>query len=105
MRQFGRSIASTTDSVISNGRCESLHEEIERADVAPDDVAPNQADGTIADHAPRNSFAQAASQIIVADVSMSLDNVLAVAGAAREHLAALIIGLSLSVALMGIAAG
>jgi YjbE family integral membrane protein len=63
------------------------------------------ADGTIADHAPRKSFAQAASQIIVADVSMSLDNVLAVAGAAREHLAVLIIGLGLSVALMGIAAG
>jgi YjbE family integral membrane protein len=62
-------------------------------------------DGTIANHAPRKSFAQAASQIIVADVSMSLDNVLAVAGAAREHLTVLIIGLGLSVALMGIAAG
>ena len=62
------------------------------------------ADGTIARHAPRKSFAQAASQIVVADVSMSLDNVLAVAGAAREHLAALIIGLGLSVALMGVAA-
>lgn len=33
------------------------------------------ADGTIARHAPRKSFAQAASQIVVADVSMSLDNV------------------------------
>jgi YjbE family integral membrane protein len=62
-------------------------------------------DGTIVSHAPRKSFAQAASQIIVADVSMSLDNVLAVAGAAREHLSVLIIGLGLSVALMGIAAG
>ena len=62
-------------------------------------------DGTIASHAPRKSFAQAASQIIVADVSMSLDNVLAVAGAAREHLTVLIIGLGLSVTLMGIAAG
>ena len=62
------------------------------------------ADGTIASHAPRKSFAQAASQIVVADVSMSLDNVLAVAGAAREHLTVLIIGLGLSVALMGIAA-
>ena len=62
------------------------------------------ADGTIARHAPRKSFAQAASQIVVADVSMSLDNVLAVAGAAREHLAVLIIGLGLSVALMGAAA-
>ena len=62
------------------------------------------ADGTIASHAPRKSFAQAASQIVVADVSMSLDNVLAVAGAAREHLTVLVIGLGLSVALMGVAA-
>ena len=62
------------------------------------------ANGTIARHVPPKSFAQAASQIVVADVSMSLDNVLAVAGAAREHLAVLIIGLGLSVALMGIAA-
>ena len=62
------------------------------------------ANGTIARHAPPKSFAQAASQIVVADVSMSLDNVLAVAGAAREHLTVLIIGLGLSVALMGIAA-
>jgi YjbE family integral membrane protein len=61
-------------------------------------------DGTIAGHAPRKSFAQAASQIVVADVSMSLDNVLAVAGAAREHLTILIIGLGLSVAFMGVAA-
>jgi YjbE family integral membrane protein len=50
------------------------------------------------------SFAQAAWQIVVADVSMSLDNVLAVAGAAREHPAALVIGLGLSIVLMGIAA-
>ena len=62
------------------------------------------ADGTIASHAPRKSFAQAASQIVVADVSMSLDNVLAVAGAARDHVTVLIIGLGLSVALMGVAA-
>ena len=36
-------------------------------------------------HLPRKTFAQAAWQIVVADVSMSLDNVLAVAGAARDH--------------------
>jgi hypothetical protein len=41
---------------------------------------------------------------IVADVSMSLDNVLAVAGAAREHPAVLIFGLILSIAMMGAAA-
>jgi YjbE family integral membrane protein len=61
-------------------------------------------DGTIAKHAPRKSFTQAATQIVVADVSMSLDNVLAVAGAAREHMMVLVIGLSLSVALMGFGA-
>ncbi|HEU0096353.1 MAG TPA: hypothetical protein VFQ52_07850, partial [Rhizomicrobium sp.] len=43
-------------------------------------------------------------QILLADVSMSLDNVLAVAGAARDHLDVLIIGLLMSVALMGAAA-
>jgi len=50
------------------------------------------------------SFAQAAWQIVMADVSMSLDNVLAVAGAARDHPVALIIGLGLSIVLMGVAA-
>ena len=53
---------------------------------------------------PRKTFAQAAWQIVVADVSMSLDNVLAVAGAAREHPYVLVFGLVLSIALMGIAA-
>ena len=52
----------------------------------------------------KKSFAQAVMQIVVADVSMSLDNVLAVAGAAREHPSVLIVGLALSIALMGIAA-
>ncbi len=53
---------------------------------------------------PRKTFGQAAAQIVAADVSMSLDNVLAVAGAAREHPYILAFGLLLSVALMGIAA-
>jgi YjbE family integral membrane protein len=61
-------------------------------------------DGTIAGGAPRKTFAQAAWQIVIADVSMSLDNVLAVAGAAREHPWVLVFGLALSIALMGIAA-
>lgn len=61
-------------------------------------------DGTVAGSAPRKTFAQAAWQIVVADVSMSLDNVLAVAGAAREHPWVLVFGLALSIALMGIAA-
>ncbi|SMF63795.1 TerC family protein [Allosphingosinicella indica] len=53
---------------------------------------------------PAKTFAGAAWAVAVADVSMSLDNVLAVAGAAREHPGILIIGLLLSVALMGVAA-
>jgi YjbE family integral membrane protein len=62
------------------------------------------ADGTIAGGAPTKTFAQAAWQIVIADVSMSLDNVLAVAGAAKDHPTVLIIGLVLSIALMGLAA-
>jgi len=50
------------------------------------------------------SARRAIFQILVADISMSLDNVLAVAGAARDHLDVLIIGLLMSVALMGAAA-
>ena len=51
------------------------------------------------------TFTQAVVQIILADVSMSLDNVLAVAGIAREHPAGLLIfGLVLSIALMAFAA-
>jgi YjbE family integral membrane protein len=50
------------------------------------------------------TFAQAAWQIVMADVSMSLDNVLAVAGAARDHPITLLIGLVLSIVLMGVAA-
>ncbi|MEY4697837.1 MAG: hypothetical protein RIT14_2265 [Pseudomonadota bacterium] len=62
------------------------------------------ADGTVAGGAPRKTFGQAAMQIVIADISMSLDNVLAVAGAAREHPSVLVIGLALSIALMGLAA-
>jgi YjbE family integral membrane protein len=50
------------------------------------------------------TFGRAVWAVAIADVSMSLDNVLAVAGAAREHPGILIVGLILSVALMGIAA-
>jgi YjbE family integral membrane protein len=53
---------------------------------------------------PAKSFASAAWGVALADVSMSLDNVLAVAGAAREHPYVLIFGLALSVILMGAAA-
>ena len=53
---------------------------------------------------PAKSFIGAAWAVALADVSMSLDNVLAVAGAAREHSHVLITGLVLSVGLMGVAA-
>lgn len=56
----------------------------------------------IPEHAPK-SFKAAITQIVLADISMSLDNVLAVAGAAREHAWVLIFGLGLSVVLMGVA--
>lgn len=49
------------------------------------------------------TFRQAVVQITAADVSMSLDNVLAVAGTARDHPWVLVLGLLLSVALMGLA--
>jgi len=58
----------------------------------------------IGKEAPRKTFAQATWQIVLADISMSLDNVLAVAGAARDHPAALVFGLALSIVLMGVAA-
>ncbi len=54
--------------------------------------------------APEKSLRAAVTQIIIADVSMSLDNVLAVAGVARDHLWVLIFGLALSIAFMGLAA-
>jgi YjbE family integral membrane protein len=58
----------------------------------------------VAEGMPRKTLFEATTQIIVADVSMSLDNVLAVAGAAREHPIVLIFGLILSIAMMGAAA-
>jgi YjbE family integral membrane protein len=64
----------------------------------------DNADGTPNGRAPRKTLQQAVIQIIIADVSMSLDNVLAVAGAAQHHTTALIFGLGLSVVLMGVAA-
>jgi YjbE family integral membrane protein len=54
--------------------------------------------------APTKTLRQALIQILVADVSMSLDNVLAVAGAARQYPWVLLIGLVMSVTLMGLAA-
>ena len=62
------------------------------------------ASGGIAEGAPKKTFGQAALQILIADVTMSLDNVLAVAGGSREFPLVVVFGLILSIALMGIAA-
>lgn len=64
------------------------------------EIAGDEASGIPA----AKSFAAAAWSVAIADVSMSLDNVLAVAGAAREHPGILIVGLIFAVALMGVAA-
>lgn len=68
------------------------------------DELESDAAGQATNGKPRKTLTQAAIQIVIADVSMSLDNVLAVAGAARDHFTVLVIGLILSVALMGLAA-
>ncbi|WP_375783657.1 TerC family protein [Bradyrhizobium sp. Pha-3] len=68
---------------------------------AHETTAEHAADGT---EGQRKTLWQATTQIIVADVSMSLDNVLAVAGAAREQPIVLVFGLALSIAMMGAAA-
>lgn len=75
---------------------------------APDSAAGAQgsdgADAAALGHAPPKRMRDAIVQIVVADVSMSLDNVLAVAGIARDHTWVLVVGLVLSVAFMGLAA-
>jgi YjbE family integral membrane protein len=70
----------------------------------PREVATEVQVGGDAPAIPHKTVRQAAIQIVVADVSMSLDNVLAVAGVAREHAWVLVFGLALSVAFMGLAA-
>lgn len=71
---------------------------------APREVSADGTSEAPAPAHPTKTMRQAVTQIIVADVSMSLDNVLAVAGVAREHAWVLIFGLVLSVAFMGLAA-
>jgi len=73
-------------------------------DGQPHEVATEVQAGGAAPAIPHKTMRQAAMQIVVADVSMSLDNVLAVAGVAREHAWVLVFGLALSVAFMGLAA-
>jgi YjbE family integral membrane protein len=86
--------------------CWKMWRELRDSSTRPEDAkaAAEAAAGTNAGGKPPKTLAQASWQIIVADVSMSLDNVLAVAGAAREHPMILIFGLALSIAMMGVAA-
>jgi YjbE family integral membrane protein len=78
-----------------------------REQAAPEEAAAEAAmddDPSTEPKVKPKTFREALVQILVADISMSLDNVLAVAGAAREHPAILVFGLILSIALMGVAA-
>lgn len=75
--------------------CWKMWRELREADEADQSGAPS--------HARPKTLRAAVTQIVIADVSMSLDNVLAVAGAAQHEPVALVVGLVLSVALMGAA--
>ena len=66
--------------------------------------APSRDGGGAAEPARKKTIRQAMMQIVIADASMSLDNVLGVAAVARDHPVILVIGLALSVAFMGFAA-
>ena len=68
------------------------------------DIVKNNSEDKNVTKADDSSFLKAISTILIADVTMSLDNVLGVAGAAREHYFLLIFGLLLSIALMATAA-
>lgn len=76
----------------------------EMLEVAEGDDSHGDGSGSGAAAAPPKSLKQAIIQVAIADISMSLDNVLAVAGAADDHMTALVIGLGLSVVLMGVGA-
>ena len=73
------------------------------AEAVLDSDSATEPSGAITARQPK-TFKSAFTQILIADLSMSLDNVLAVAGAAREHPVILVFGLLLSIALMGVAA-
>ncbi len=86
LRQQAKNDRARAEAAVSNGL--DLHDESKSTRPVP----------------VTKSFGRALMAIVIADVSMSLDNVLAVAGAARDHLTIMIFGLGLSIALMGFAA-
>ena len=73
-------------------------------EIGPPGAKARAAAQTAQDKVAGKSFGQAAFQVAVTNLSLSLDNVLAVAGAARDHPAVLLFGLGLSVTLMAVAA-
>lgn len=81
--------------------CWKLYFDLRMQNTLPVDVADDdENNGT-----KRKTVSAAIFQVAVADISMSLDNVLAVAGVAKDNMTVLVIGLALSVILMGIGAG
>ncbi|MXP62340.1 TerC family protein [Roseomonas sp. M0104] len=84
--------------------CYKMYRELRHSDVSAVQDAEAQALEGARGTGERKTLRGAIIQILVADVSMSLDNVLAVAGAAKEHLWVLVVGLGISVVLMGVAA-
>ena len=84
--------------------CWKLWRDLSQAPGDPDAESASNESQALSPGVKRKTFGQAVWQIVVADLSMSLDNVLAVAGAARDHPLILAAGLVLSIALMGLAA-
>ncbi len=84
--------------------CWKMYRELREGGSHAEEHGVDALEGEAASAPPRKTLRQAITQILVADVSMSLDNVLAVAGAAKEHPFILMIGLAISVVLMGVAA-
>lgn len=82
--------------------CWRLYGDLREQAAEENETAPIQGDEM--QGKPLKTFRQAVIQVAIADLSMSLDNVLAVAGAAADHPRALVFGLLLSVILMGIGA-
>ena len=82
--------------------CFKMWQELRTAD-DPHEAAEALHAAEAAPTGARKTLGQAVMQIVIADVSMSLDNVLAVAGAAQRHFEALVFGLALSVLMMGVA--
>ena len=81
--------------------CWKLYSDLRAQNTSPADVADNNSK----ERTKRKTVSAAIFQVAVADISMSLDNVLAVAGVAKDNMTVLVIGLGLSVILMGVGAG